>query len=40
MFTAEKVQSLVMMCRMLNSRAGKMAGASVCECLRLYTPLE
>ena len=35
MFTAEKVQSLVMMCRMLNSRAWIMAGAEACRCLRL-----
>ncbi len=34
MFTAEKKQ----MCRMLNSRAGKMAGAPACECLRLNIP--
>ena len=29
---AERKQNT--MCRMLNSRAGKMAGASACECLR------
>ena len=40
MFTAAKVQTLDTMCRMLISRAGKMAGASACECLRLCTPLE
>ena len=40
MYTAKKIQTLDKMCRMLISRAGKMAGASACECLRLCTPLE
>ena len=40
MFTAKKARSLGTMCRMLISRAEKMAGASACECLRLCTPLE
>ena len=40
MFTAKKTQIPGTMCRMLISRAGKMAGASACECLRLCTPLE
>ena len=39
MFTAEKVQSLVMMCRMLNSRAGKWPVrlyVNVCACIHRW----
>ena len=39
MFTAIRELVLSTMCRMLNSRAERMAGASACECLRLNQPL-